>query len=444
MLKLALPLMGTSFVQMAYNLMAMFWVGRLGSEAEATIGAIGMLLWLSSTIAILAMIGSEVSVGQSLGARKNRRALLFASHSTTIAVIIGVLWSAGFCIFAPQILSFFKLPANITTDAVVYLRMLTICLPFQFLSFAFSGIYNGAGRSVTPFTVNSAGLALNMVLDPLFIFGLGPFPEMGIHGAALGTVIAQLFVCGFFIFKLKVGAGIVGRFPILIKPRIEYVKRIFYLGAPVSVMNCIHSSINILLARVASSFGGHIGLMTQTTGGQIEAVTWTTSQGFSTALSAFIAQNYAAGKIERGKNAYLYTMTIMVSLGIVISAAFILYGKQIFGIIIPEEEAMAAGAEYLAIMGIVQIFMMFELTTQGMFNGVGRTIPPAVINMTFNLLRIPLAYILAKNIGIIGVWWAMAITTTCKGIILPIWFSFIYKGIKKKQLIKMGNNAIGS
>jgi len=433
LIKLALPLMGTSFLQMAYNLMAMFWVGRLGSEAEATIGAIGMMLWLTATIAILAMIGAEVSVGQSLGAKKNNRALIYASHSTTVALVIGVLWAAMYFIFAHQILSFFKLSASITADAVLYLRILCVCLPFQFMSFAFSGIYNGAGRSFIPFTVNAIGLSINMVLDPIFIFGLGPVPEMGLHGAALGTVIAQLFVCGLFTYKLKYGQGIIGRFRFLIRPRAEYLKRIFSLGAPVSIMNSLHSIINIALARVASTFGGHIGLMTQTTGGQIEGVTWNTSQGFSTALSAFIAQNYAAGKIERGKKAYLYTIGIMLMLGIVVSLSFIFFGGEIFGIIIPDEEAMRSGAEYLAIMGLSQIFMMLELTTQGMFNGVGKTVPPALINITFNILRIPLAYVLASHMGIVGVWWAMSITTVCKGIILPTWFSVIYRRINRQQ-----------
>lgn len=432
LLKLALPLMGTSFVQMSYNLMAMFWVGRLGSQAEAAIGAIGMLLWLTASVAILAMIGSEVSVGQAIGAKKFKRALTFASHTTTIAIILGIIWASIYFIFAPQILSFFKLPASITDEAILYLQMLAICIPFQFMSFSFSGIYNGAGRSFTPFMINSSGLALNMIIDPFLIFGIGPFPEMGLHGAALGTVIAQLYVCLFFICHIKIGQGIIGSFPFFIRLKTVYTKRIFKLGTPVSIMNSIHAVINMSLARVAAIYGGHIGLMTQTTGGQIEGVTWTTSQGFSTALSAFLAQNYAAKKIERGKKAYIYTIRLMLIMGIIVSGIFILFGGNIFGIIIPEEDAIKSGAQYLGIMGLVQIFMMLELTTQGMFNGIGRTIPPAVINITFNAARIPLAFVLANQMGIVGVWWAMAISTVCKGTILPIWFSIIYKRINRQ------------
>ena len=94
---------------------------------------------------------------------------------------------------------------------------------------------------------------------------------------------------------------------------------------------------------------------------------------------------------------------------------------------------MRAGAEYLFVMGLVQIFMMFELTTQGMFNGIGRTVEPAVISITFNALRIPLAYYLASQMGIVGVWWAIAISTVCKGIILPVWFTVVYKRVQKRR-----------
>lgn len=437
LIRLALPLMGTSFLQMAYTLMAMSWVGRLGdnatsgmaTRAEAAIGAIGMLLWLTSSVAYLAMIGAEVSVGQSIGAKKMKRASTYASHSTTIAVGLGILWSVILFVLGPLILSFFKLEADIKADAIVYLRILTICLPFQFISYCLTGVYNGAGRSVIPFRNNAAGLVLNMILDPILMFAMG----MGLHGAAVGTVVAQLFVFGLFVYQIKYGNRILGNFSFFTRLKLRYIGRIFFLGTPVSIMNSVYALFNMTLARIAYTHGGHLGLVSQTTGGQIEAVTWNTSQGFSTALSAFVAQNYAANKLDRGKKAYAYTIRVMLTLGIFVSIVFILFGAQLFGIIIPEEDAMKAGAEYLFVMGIVQIFMMFELTTQGMFNGLGRTIEPAVISITFNAMRIPLAYFLASHMGIVGVWWAIAISTICKGTILPLWFMVVYRRVSKKK-----------
>lgn len=434
LLRLAFPLMGTSFLQMAYTLMAMAWVGRLGADAsrfEAAIGGIGMLLWLTSSVAYLSMIGGEVSVGQAIGAKRLSRARIFASHATTIAIVVGICWSCFLFFAADILLSYFKLDADTTAEAVTFLRILVFVLPFQFLSYTFTGIYNGAGRSTIPFKNNAAGLALNMILDPILMFGL----DMGFHGAAVGTLISQFFVFGLFYYQLKIKGSIIGEFPFFTKLKKLYVGRVFFLGAPVSIMNGLFAIINLTLARIASIHGGHLGLMSQTTGGQVEAITWNTSQGFSTALSAFVAQNYAAKKIERGIQAYLYTLKILGVVGIFVSLAFIFFGREIFGIIVPHEDAMDAGGQYLFVMGTVQIFLMMEVTSQGMFNGIGRTIEPAVISISFNALRIPLAMYLGTIMGgVMGVWWAIAISTVCKGIIMPLWFSLLYKRIKRKQV----------
>lgn len=434
LLRVAFPLMGTSFLQMAYTLMAMAWVGRLGADAakfEAAIGGVGMLLWLTSSVAYLSMIGVEVSVGQSIGARKMKRARIFASHATTIAIVLSIVWSLILLVGADKFLGYFKLDSDTTAEAALFLRMIVFVQPFQFLSYNFTGIYNGAGRSSVPFRNNALGLGLNMILDPLFMFGFG----MGFHGAAVGMIVSQLFVFSLFYYQIKYKGGIIGDFPLFTKLKRIYLKRIIFLGAPVSVMNGIYALINLTLARIASIHGGHLGMMSQTTGSQVEALTWNTSQGFSTALSAFVAQNYAAKKIDRGMQAYLYTIKILGVFGIFVSLALVFYGKEIFGLIVPHEDAMIAGGQYLFVMGTVQVFLMLEVTSQGMFNGVGRTIEPAVISISFNALRIPLAMYLATAMGsIMGVWWAIAISTVCKGIILPVWFSVIYRRIRKKQL----------
>lgn len=429
--------MGTSFLQMAYTLLAMSWVGRLGTtdhpeiatKAEAAIGAIGMLLWFTSSLGYLAMIGAEVTVGQSIGAKKMKEASAYASHATTLAIIIGVVWTTILFVFAPFILSFFKLNEDITHEAVNYLRIVCIYLPFLFMTYSFAGVYNGSGRSSIPFRNYACGLVLNMILDPILMFVCG----LGLYGAAIGMVIAQLSVFGLFFYQIRFGNGILNGYHFIVALRWKFLKRILFLGTPVTVMNGIYAIINMSLARIASTFGGHLGLMTQTTGGQIEGVNWNTSQGFSTALSAFVAQNYAAGKPKRGRKAYINTLQVMLVFGLIVSIVFVLYGSQVFGIIVPEEDAMREGGKYLFAMGLVQIFMMLELTTQGMFNGVGRTIEPAAISITFNALRIPLAWFLASNMGIMGVWWAIAISTVCKGTILPIWFLVIYKRMTKKM-----------
>ena len=424
LVRLALPIVATSFVQMAYNLTDMAWVGRLGSESVAAIGAAAMIGWITSSFSMLSKVAAEVSIGQALGARKGREAMACASHTTTISMIMGLFLGAILYIGADFILSFFKLAPDIQALAVEYLQIVSTATPFSFLIINFTGIYNGAGRSNIPFLLVTSGLACNMLLDPLLIFGVeGVFSGMGVRGAAVATWISQGFVLAMLMYRLRRKDGILNRFPFFVRLRGSLSVRVLRLGVPIAMMTLFFSCINTWLVRIASVHGGHLGVTTQTTGGQIEAITWSTSQGFSTALSTFVAQNFAAGNMSRSWLAYRYAMLALLSLGIVVTFAFLFFGEQIFGVIIPEIDAAKAGGNYLFVMGFSQIFMMLELTAQGMFNGTGRTTPPAIVSIIFNFARIPMALLFAAWMGINGVWWAISVSSILKGVILPVWLN---------------------
>ena len=431
--KLAFPLMATSFIQMAYNLIDLAWVGRLGSESVAAVGAMGMLIWMVNAIALFSKISAEVAIGQSIGIKRFDKAAIYASHTTTIAIILGTLFFAIFLVQPHMFVSFFKLSPSISLEATDYLRIISFSIPMLFMILNFSGIYVGSGRSDIPFYYNATGLILNILLDPLLIFGLGPIPALGSSGAAAATTFSQLVVLVLFIWHLKKREGVFGNFPFLTILKASYSRNIFKLGFPVAAMNVFFSLINMNLVRIASIHGGHLGVTSQTTGGQIEGLTWNTTEGFATALGSYVAQNYSANKIDRTKKAYAFTLKLLLSLGVILSAAFIFYGAEIFSIFIPEKEAYMAGGDYLWILGFSQIFMMLELTTQGMFNGIGRTAPPAIISITFNAIRIPFAMLLASQMGVNGVWWAISITTIFKGTILTIWYQVVQKKNRKKK-----------
>ncbi|MDD2328608.1 MAG: MATE family efflux transporter [bacterium] len=422
LLNLALPLMAISFIQMTYNLVDILWIGRLGSRSVAAVGSIGMLMWMMNSVALISKVGAEISIGQSIGARRLDHASIYASHTTTLALLLGLSSGILFLLFPHPYVSFYRLEHSIAQDAAAYLRVVAPGIPLMFLILNFSGIYIGSGRSDIPFYFNASGLLFNIVLDPLLIFGIGPFPTMGLQGAALATVLSQGVVLLLFVWHLRRRDGLLGHFPFLIRLRRRYTLNILKLGLPVAAMNVYFAFINMNLARTASLYGGHLGITSQTTGGQIEGITWNTSNGFATALGSFVAQNFAAEKMQRARHAFRYTVIMMGALGSLVSLAFVLRGEWIFSLFVPEKEAYMAGGKYLLILGFSQLFMMLEITTQGMFNGLGRTSPPAIISMVFNTLRIPLALFLGARIGVTGVWWAISITSFCKGGILLTWY----------------------
>lgn len=430
---LAVPIMGTSFVQMAYSLTDMAWVGRLGSESVAAIGSVGILTWMTNSISLLNKVGSEVSVGQSIGAQNAPDARSYASHNLTLSLIISICWGLILFVFAEPIMQIYKLEPAITAKAVNYLRIVATAFPFIFLSASFTGIYNASGQSKIPFMVSGIGLLLNMILDPLFIFGFGWNTE----GAAIATWVSQATVLGLFIYRLKKRKEVLGGFAFFTKLESRFVKRIFKLGLPVAILNTLFSIINLFMARTASLYGGHIGLMTLTAGGQLEAIAWNTSQGFSTALSAFVAQNYAAGKNDRVLGAYATTLKMTAVFGTFCTLLFVFWGSELFSLIVPDPQAYKAGGVFLRIDGYSMLFMMLEITTQGLFYGTGRTIPPAVISIGFNTLRIPLAMLLASiGMEITGVWWAISLTSIAKGITSAAWFAVL----KRRILVTKGDD----
>lgn len=420
LIQLALPIMATGFIQMAYTLTDMAWVGRLGSRELAAVGAVGIIIWITSSLALIGKTAAEITIAQSIGSRDIDKAKRYASHSVTVSALLGVVFATLLFAGAPAIVSFYNLEDDIAAMAVNYLQIVGLGIPFYYLSYTFSGIYNGAGRTVIPFYLMSLGLVCNIILDPLLIFGIGGFEGLGTRGAATATLLSEVLVFALFVWQMKRANGILDRFRYFVKLKKEYVFRVFKLGTPIALMNGFFAVINFFMARIASEYGGHLGVMSQTTGSQIEGITFIASQGFSVALATFVAQNYAAGKLDRAKKAYRYILSTLLSLGVFITIVFMTFGEQIFGVFVPELAAKTAGGEYLYVMAFCQIFMMLETTTLGMWNGYGKTVPPAVISMILNFARLPLALWLAPMIGIAGVWWAISISAILKGLVSAV------------------------
>ena len=424
---LALPVMGTSFIQMAYSFTDMAWVGGLGSKAVAAIGAVGMLVWTTNSIALLNKVASEVTVSQSIGLKDYERAKSMAQHNMSISLRIALVWTFLLFVLAPQLIGLFGLETDVFQMSASYLRIVALAFPFLFLSSAMTGIYNASGNTKVPFWINGTGLVTNMILDPVLIH----LCHLGTNGAALATLLSQLLVCSLFVYMLKKRYPIFDSFQLFtrkLKP--EYVRMIIRLGLPVSMLNTFFSLISLFLARIATMQGGHLGVMTLTAGGQLEALAWYTAQGFSTALSTFTAQNYSVQQHERMKKGYFTTIQMTSIFGVLCTIGFFFLGDEIFSLIVSEPEAFQAGGLYLRIDSISMLFMTYEITNQGFFYGIGRSIPPASISIAFNIMRIPIALVLvAFGLGISGLWWAISLSSILKGIASGIWLYLVCRKI---------------
>lgn len=432
--ELALPIMASSFLGTAYNLTDMAWIGMLGAKAVAGVGVGGMYVWLSQGLVSLARMGGQVNVAQSCGKGKHKEAESYASASVQITVLFGILFAAVCLIFTKQLISFFNLDdAQTYADALVYMKITCGLIIFSFMNLTLTGLYTAQGDSKTPFKANLAGLVLNMILDPLLILGIGPFPKLSVAGAAIATVAAQFLVMVVMllgIFRNKGSENVMRHMNVLKKAPEHFYRSIFRIGFPTACQGMIYCGISMFLTRMVSGFGP-AAIATQRVGGQIESLSWNTAEGFGAALNAFVGQNYGAKKHERIKKGYSASFRVISIWGLLITAAFALFPVPIAGLFFHEPEVINIAKDYLIIIGLSEPFMCVELMTVGAISGLGKTKTASIITIILTAARIPLALLLSYiGMGLNGIWWALTISSIAKGIVFYFTFHHISRNFK--------------
>ena len=425
--KLAIPIMASSFLGTLYNITDMAWIGLLGSKAVAGVGVGGMFTWLSQGLAAMARMGGQVQVAQCIGRDERDRAHGFAQAAVQLATLMGMAYAVISLVFTRQMVAFFQLTdPEAQTAALSYTKIACGLIVFSFLTLTMTGLYTAQGDSKTPFLANLIGLVTNMILDPVLILGPGPFPKLGVVGAAIATVTAQAIVMMMMILGVIIQKkeNVLKGIRLTAKIPKEYLGGLCRIGIPTAIQGMAYCAISMVLTRMVSAYGAE-AVATQRVGGQIESISWNTADGFAAALNAFIAQNYGAGKMDRVRKGYRASLWTVGIWGLLISFVFICFPKAIADIFFHEPKAVVTAVGYLVIIGFSEAFMCVELTTVGALSGLGRTRLCSIISITFTSARIPLAIILGGMIGLSGIWWALSITSIIKGIIFTCTFLWI-------------------
>lgn len=433
--RLAFPIMGTSLIQMAYNMTDMIWIGRVSSNAVAAVGAAGMYLWLANGIATVPRMGGQVKTAHALGAGETEQAAGYGKAAIHMGLIMIVACTILCLVFNRALIGFFRLNhRSVIEDARVYLVIVGGGLIFSFMNQIFTGLFTAMGNSIVTFRSTVVGLAANIVLDPVFIFGIGPVPRMGVAGAAIATVLAQAIVFGMFLLAARKDSVLFCRIRLGTPSRKEDWAQIGKIGVPVAAQSIVFSSLSMVIARIIAGWGD-AAVAVQKVGSQIESISWMTADGFSTAVNAFVAQNHGAGKKERIRKGYGTAMGLMAGWGLFTTLVLLIFPEVIFRIFITESAVLPMGVSYLRILGVSQLFMCVEITTAGAFQGLGRPIPPTVVGILGNASRIPLALILSGTfLGLNGIWWSISISSIAKGILVPVWFWFVLRAFMKRDI----------
>ena len=430
LIKLALPLMGTVLIQMSYNLMDMFWLGKLSTHSLAAAGSAGYIAWLAMAFIFMIRTGTEIGVGHSVGAKREEDLHQYISTALILSLVLGAVYALGMVLLRIPIIGFFNFKEEIIRqEAYSYLMIVALGYPFFFINPIIGGIYHGAGNSKTPFLINSVGLVMNMALDPVFIFGL----KMGIQGAALATALANFSISLIYYLRRHGEPALFSKLHLSRAFSFGKLKKILGWGYPAAVTSSSFTLISAVISRMITAYSSG-AFAAYEVGVQIEAIGWMAFGGLSTSIGAFVAQNFGAQQFKRMLDGYRKGTIISTVMG-VIAMAFVYFfsGKLIALFIHGDAYALEAGTRYLIIISFAQVFASWEGSAQGGFYGIGKTKYPSAVGISCNLLRIPLAIVLQKFFGLDGIWMAISISTALKGILLRPLFWWVSQEYDVKE-----------
>lgn len=421
---LAGPVVATMFLETAFSLADIFWVGKLGAVSLAAVISSAIVIWIIYSLVGAVSVGVSALVARFIGARQPEQAAFGARQAYLFAILFAICLTVPGVLFTKWAFVLMGTAPDVTALGVRYLRIIFSGAITFFLIDTFSAIFRASGDTKTPMLVIGGSLAINIILDPCLIFGWGPFPRLGTDGAAIASVFSQ-GVGSVLFMRLIIRKKLSFKFSLLPKWDLDFsmVKRILRVGVPASSAWILFSLVYLFLNKIVALFGTE-AIAALGIGNRMESVSFLTCMGFSVAASTLVGQNLGAGKPERSAEAAWKTAGISILITGFVSVMFFTFPRQIASFFISDPKVIEIAMGYLKILAMSQMFMAAEIVFEGGFAGAGNTVPPMVVSIAGSLARIPLAYLLAVHwgIGINGVWWAVTSTSVVKGIVLMLWF----------------------
>ena len=414
---LALPIMGSSLLQFTYNLIDMLWVGGLGSDAVASIGSSSFFIGLGYSINSLVVIGTGIKVSHAIGKKNNEEVQKYINSGIVINFVIAIIYGLILIVLGKSFISFLNLNNEVVErGSYYYLAINAPILFFSFFNFLYTRIFSSFGNNGDSLKINAIGMIINIILDPIFIYVF----KLGVLGAAVATLIANIVM--FILYRIK-SNGILN-YNKYVGIDKEKILEITKLGFPMAFQRILFTLVNIILAKIIAIFGTN-SIAAQKIGLQIESITYMVIGGLNGAIASFTGQNFGANKFKRIKQGYYTALLLGIIYSVIMSIIFIAFKEPIIRLFIREKNTIIIAGAYLQAVAFSQSFSTIEMVSNGFFTGIGMTKIPATISILFTVLRIPMALILMKYLGINGIWWSIAISSILKGI--AAYFMYLIK-----------------
>lgn len=409
---LAVPMILEMIMESLFAIVDIFFVGRLGVDAVATVGLTESVVTIVYSIGIGFSMAATAIISRRIGEKQPLKASAAAFQAILLGAIFSLIISISGFWYAGDILQLMGASQSIILVGTSYARIILAGNISIMLLFIINGAFRGAGNASVAMRTLWLANGINIFLDPLLIFGIGSFSGLGLEGAAWATTIGRTIAVGYQFYHLLRGKLKISIHREAIRLRWNTVINIIKVSVGGMGQFLIDSASWIILTRLVSEFGS-VALAGYTISFRIVMFTILPAWGLSNAAATLVGQSLGAGKPERAAQSVWYTARYnMYFLGL-ISLIFLFFADQFVGFFSPEPMVVATGATALKIFCLGYVFFAFGMVMVQAFNGAGDTRTPSLVNLgVLWVWQLPLAYILAITLrwGAMGVFVAIAIS----------------------------------
>lgn len=439
-ISMSLPMMASMLVQALYNIVDSLFVSHVNSNAFTAVSLAFPMQNLMIAVGIGTAVGVNANIARSLGEKNFEKANSFARNGIFLAICSYVLFLL-FAIFGTEI--YFSVQTDVTATIEYgkqYLFIVTAASFGIFLQTVSERILQSTGKTVLSMFSQGLGALINIILDPLLIFGIGPFPQMGVAGAALATVIGQCAAAALAIWlnvtkNREINIGMKG-----FRPDSSAIKSIYRIGVPSIIMTSVTSVMTFLLNLILATFGALTDVLQSVLGAyfKLQSFIFMPVFGLNNGTVPIISYNYGAGKRSR--------LIKTIKLSVVFATAIMLIGlllmqtvpDSMLKIFKASGDMLKYGVPALRIISISYILAATNIVFSSAYQSLGHSMNSMLISIARQLaVLVPVAYMLSKTGNPSAVWWAFPIAEVVAIIINCLFMTRIYRTVIKPMSDKV-------
>lgn len=403
-LSMAIPMVVSMLVNSLYNIVDSFFVAQISEDAMTALSLVYPVQNFLNAVSIGFGVGLNAVIAFYLGAGDYKKADMAASQGITLSVIHSVILTIGSIAVMPVFLGMFTSSASILKLGLQYSRIAFAFTPVIIFNLIFEKIFQAVGNMKVSMIGLMTGCVANIILDPILIFGLGPFPVMGIHGAALATGMGQALT---LIYYLTVYI----RRPIQVRIRRSCLRltrqmaaRLYAIGIPATLNLALPSVLISALNGILAAYSG-VYILVLGIYYKLQTFLYLPANGFVQAMRPLIGYNYGAGEHKRVSQ--IYRIVLAMTSGIMLAGTVIclVIPGWLMGLFTHTPETVAAGETALRVISAGFLVSSVSVTSSGALEGLGKGTPSLIISLCrYLVLIIPAAFVLSRIFGPVGVW----------------------------------------